>query len=224
MSWLARMEEACASFIERAFAKTFPSDLEPAHIARRLVATMEARSSQDDAGMTAPGRYVVRVHPTDFERLTEHRSYLEREWAALLTEMAGRVGIRFPGGEPSVTLERSAGGVVPGAMEIEAVPESAHTHKRFVLRMLKGVPPDAVFGLEETTSVGRSEDRTIFLVDPSVSRNHAVIAIEEGVPVVLDMGSRNGTFVNGDRVRSQALSAGDVVNFGNTQMRLESLE
>jgi len=224
VSWLARMEEACAAFIERAFAKTFPSDLEPAHIARRLVATMEARSSQEDGGMTAPGRYVVRVHPADFERLQEHRAYLEREWTALLSEMAGRVGIRFPGGEPSVTLERSAGGVVPGAMEIEAVPESAQKQPRYVLRMLKGVPPDGVFTLDETTSVGRSEDRTIFLVDPSVSRNHAVIAIEEGVPVVLDMGSRNGTFVNGDRVRSQSLSPGDLVNFGNTQMRLEAVE
>jgi FHA domain/Protein of unknown function (DUF3662) len=224
VSWLARMEEACAAFIERAFAKTFPSDLEPAHIARRLVATMEARSQQEERGMSAPGRYVVRVHASDFERLSEHRAYLEREWSALLADVAGRVGIRFPGGEPSVTLERSAGGVVPGAMEIEAVAEPAQSQPRYILRMIKGVPPDGVFALEETTSVGRNEDRTIFLVDPSVSRNHAVIAIEEGVPVLLDMGSRNGTFVNGDRVRSHPLAPGDVVNFGNTQMRLETVE
>lgn len=227
MSWLARIEGACAAFIERAFAKTFPSDLEPAQIARRLVATMEARTVQENGGMVAPSHYEVLVHPNDFERLSAHQAYLEREWAALLSEMAARVGIRFSATAPVVSLH-SAGDVVAGSMEIDAfavrAPETAPRPQRFLLRMVKGVPPDAVYEIDRPVSVGRSEERAIFLVDPSVSRNHAVVAVEEGVPVVLDMGSRNGTYVNGERVRSQTLSPGDVVHFGNTQMRLEAVE
>jgi len=229
VSWLARIEGACAAFIERAFAKTFPSDLEPAQIARRLVATMEARTVRENGGMIAPSHYEVLVHPNDFERLLPHQAYLEREWAALLADMASRVGIRFSTAEPVVTLH-SADEVVAGSMEIDAFAvasrgaDAAQPPRRFRLRMIKGVPPDAVFELDSPLSIGRSEDRAILLVDPSVSRNHAVVAVEEGVPVVLDMGSRNGTFVNGERVRSKALSPGDVVHFGNTQMRLEAVE
>ena len=48
MSFLAKIEHACAAFIERAFAKTFPGDLEPAQIARKLVSTMEAQTRSDE--------------------------------------------------------------------------------------------------------------------------------------------------------------------------------
>ena len=74
MSWFARIEEACAGFIERAFANMFPSDVEPAQIARKLVATMEARTqSADNGAMAAPSRYAVYVHPSDYQRLLPHR-------------------------------------------------------------------------------------------------------------------------------------------------------
>lgn len=56
MSFFAKLEHFCASLIERAFAKTFPSDLEPAQIARKLVATMEAQTRDDDGSLRAPGR------------------------------------------------------------------------------------------------------------------------------------------------------------------------
>ena len=55
VSFLAKIEQFCASFIERAFAKTFPSDLEPAQIARKLVSTMEAQTRDDEGRLRAPG-------------------------------------------------------------------------------------------------------------------------------------------------------------------------
>jgi hypothetical protein len=225
MSWLSRIEETCAAFIERAFAKTFPSDLEPAQIARKLVATMEARTMQDgERGMAAPNRYDVVVHEEDFERLAPHRGYLEREWATLLSDVAQRVGITFLGGKPVVSLHAGSG-IVAGAMEIEASSDETiaitHARRTYVLRMIKGVPADRSFTLRGTMSVGRNEDREIFLVDPSVSRTHAMIETEGGFPVVHDLASKNGTFVNGDRVTTKALSAGDTVAFGNTVMRVE---
>ncbi|HEY8297698.1 MAG TPA: FhaA domain-containing protein [Candidatus Baltobacteraceae bacterium] len=231
MSLFARIEEACAAFIERAFAKTFPSDLEPAQIARKLVATMETRTQNDDGRMSSPSHFTVLVHTSDFERLAPHREYLEREWAALLADVAGRVGITFGGVDPVVELDEQIG-IVAGSVEIEAwspeSPEPANangpSHNGFVLRMVKGVPPDAVYALKRTTRVGRSEDRDLFLVDPSVSRAHAIIETDAGWPVLHDLGSTNGTFVNGERISSQRLENGDVVAFGNTQLRFEALD
>lgn len=233
MSWFARIEQACAAFIERTFAKTFPSDLEPAQIARKLVATMEARTRGDDGHLLAPGSYVVFVHPDDFTRLAEHRAYLEREWAELLRDMAARVGVYFYDGGPKVAMEERPS-IPAGAVDVAvasdmtiAIPKDATlaaAPKRFHLRMINGVPAYGVYMVEGTVQVGRSEDSDVFLVDPSVSRNHAEVELDGDTPVVRDLTSTNGTFVNGERVQVRRLMPGDVLTFGNTQMRLESRE
>ncbi|MBV8374777.1 MAG: DUF3662 domain-containing protein, partial [Candidatus Eremiobacteraeota bacterium] len=75
MSFFERIEQACAAFIERTFAKTFPSDLEPTQIARKLAATMEARTRGNEGHRWAPGSYIVYVNPGDFARLAEHQPY-----------------------------------------------------------------------------------------------------------------------------------------------------
>jgi hypothetical protein len=232
MSLFARIEQACAAFIERAFAKTFPSDLEPAHVARKLVATMESRTRGDNGHLLAPGSYLVYMNPDDFARLSEHRVYLEREWAELLREMASRVGIYFFDGGPNVAMEAREGiprGAVDVAIASDVTIKVANVDappqpKRLQLRMLKGVPAYGVYPIDGHATVGRSEESEIFLVDPSVSRNHAALTIEADGALVEDLGSTNGTYLNGERVAKARLMPGDVLTFGNTQMRLEERE
>ena len=231
MSWFARIEQACAAFIERTFAKTFPSDLEPAQVARKLVSTMEARTRGEEGHLLAPGCYVVRVNPGDFDRLADHRAFLEREWAELLRDMAGRVGVYFFDGGPKVAMEPRES-VPIGAVDV-AVESDVTIHiadiptptraKRFHLRMVKGVPAYGVYFIDKVTRVGRSEDSDIFLVDPSVSRAHAIVEFDGDAPVVRDLSSTNGTFVNGERIANRRLMSGDLLTFGNTQMRLEAV-
>jgi hypothetical protein len=220
MSFLAKIEQACAQFIERAFAKTFPSDVEPAQIARKLVSTMEAQTRADDGRLSAPAGYAVYVSPEDFDRLAEHAEYLQRAWAELLHDLAAKVGVAFTGGEARVAMAPRAS-VPLGAVAIE-VEEAATRDTHFSLRMVKGVPPDRVYSIEGATRVGRGEESEIVLVDPSVSRAHALVEIDGAQPVVRDLGSTNGTFVNGRRVSVEALRDGDELLFGNTRMRFES--
>jgi hypothetical protein len=233
MSWFARIEQACAAFIERTFAKTFPSDLEPAQIARKLVSTMEARTRGDEGHLLAPGSYLVYVSPDDFARLSEHRAYLEREWAELLRDMAARVGVYFFDGGPNVEMVSRDGiptgmGDVAVASDVTiSIPASPAITppKRYHLRMLKGVPAYGVYFIDRNASIGRSEESDIFLVDPSVSRNHATLHIEGEAVMVEDLGSTNGTFVNGERIAgARRIVSGDALTFGNTQMRLEARE
>jgi pSer/pThr/pTyr-binding forkhead associated (FHA) protein len=75
--------------------------------------------------------------------------------------------------------------------------------------------------VEGPATIGRSEDCDIFLVDPSVSRTHAMLEIQGDALFVKDNGSTNGTFVNGERVEAGRVVSGDVIAFGNTEMRLE---
>ncbi|HLY01451.1 MAG TPA: FhaA domain-containing protein [Candidatus Cybelea sp.] len=220
MSFLEKIEQACAQFIERAFAKTFPSDVEPAQIARKLVSTMEAQTRADEGRLDAPAAYAVYVSPEDFERLAEHAEYLQRAWAELLHDLAAKVGVTFTGGEARVVMAPRAS-VPLGAVAIE-VEEAGSRDTQFSLRMVKGVPPDRVYFIEGATRVGRGEESEIALVDPSVSRAHAIVEIDGAQPVVRDLGSTNGTFVNGRRVSVEALRDGDELLFGNTRMRFES--
>jgi DNA-binding CsgD family transcriptional regulator len=76
----------------------------------------------------------------------------------------------------------------------------------------------------ERVTVGRSDGNTIVLADDSqVSRVHAVIDELGGSWSVRDVGSRNGTFVNGTRVSGEArLSAGDELRIGRTRIVLRA--
>lgn len=70
--------------------------------------------------------------------------------------------------------------------------------------------------------VGREAGKDIALIqDSTVSRKHATLALVGAGYVVYDEGSSNGTFVNGQRVTSQALAPGDIVQFGASKFRLE---
>lgn len=199
----------------------FPSDLEPAQIARKLVATMEARTQSVESTMIAPSRYVVYVNPVDYSRLAAHREYLESEWAALLADVARRVGIRFQAAAPVVEL-RERPGVVAGAIDIEIQNEETHnTAAEFTLRVVKGMPSGGTYRVRGEMRVGRTSQCDIFLVDPSVSRTHALLDVRDGNLIVRDAGSSNGTYVNGERVQLRALRAGDLIAFGKTEMRVE---
>lgn len=215
MSLLSRFEHACAAFIERAFARSFPSELAPAHVARKLVAVMEAHTRREGVRLVAPSSYGVSINREDFVRLQSEREYLEREWAELLRDLAARVGAVFAGGVPSVTMI-SSGSVPIGAAEIDVL-----THPRYHLRVTQGLPNGGLYRVEGELSIGRESGTTVTLADPSVSRHHASIALVKGVPILRDLDSRNGSFVNGERVKTRTLRDGDVLTFGSTQMRVE---
>ena len=73
------------------------------------------------------------------------------------------------------------------------------------------------------TSVGRA-GADVDLVDPDVSRTHATFHVVDSGVGVEDLGSRNGTYVNDERISGiTALSEGDRVRFGNTVWRLDAI-
>jgi sigma-B regulation protein RsbU (phosphoserine phosphatase) len=62
--------------------------------------------------------------------------------------------------------------------------------------------------------VGRKVDKDLVIADPRVSRDHAQIVSENGVFSVVDLGSKHGTFVNGERVERKTLERNDRLEFG----------
>ena len=69
------------------------------------------------------------------------------------------------------------------------------------------------------TQIGKGPRNDIVIADPAVSSAHATIRVEDGGYTISDMGSRNGTVVNGERVEgSRALKHGDVIGVGLSKL------
>ncbi|HMI85172.1 MAG TPA: FHA domain-containing protein [Polyangiaceae bacterium] len=68
--------------------------------------------------------------------------------------------------------------------------------------------------------VGRSSDLDMVLVEEMVSRKHARIAYENDAVVIEDLGSTNGTFVNGEKIKRAQLKEGDRVLIGTSILKV----
>lgn len=74
---------------------------------------------------------------------------------------------------------------------------------------------------KEKITLGRHETNDITLPEITVTGKHAVITINMDGISIEDLGSTNGTFVNGERIRKRRLSPGDIVNLGKVQLTLK---
>ena len=72
---------------------------------------------------------------------------------------------------------------------------------------------------ESSITIGRLGDNTVVLSDELASRHHCIIEPWQGGFRLRDLGSRNGTKLNENRVKTEALDNGDVVMIGTTELR-----
>ena len=77
---------------------------------------------------------------------------------------------------------------------------------------------------EKDVTIGRSLEVDLVLDDEKASRMHCVVRNEDGTWYIKDLQSKNGTFVNGLRVESKALSHGDRIRIGSTVAVFEEVE
>jgi two-component system, cell cycle response regulator len=97
-----------------------------------------------------------------------------------------------------------------------AEPGDAITRDRAYLIVLAGSNVGEMYKISDgELVVGRGRTCDVRLVDDGVSRKHATIRHVEGTLWVEDLGSRNGTFANGQRIRRHPLSDGDKLQIGH---------
>jgi hypothetical protein len=199
MNVFARIESVCARVVEDAFARVFPSALDPAQIGRRLVAI--AQSSAGDL-------FLVRVHPSDYARLAADRDFLEGRWSAMLRE-----ALPSERAAPRVVLDENPD-IVAGSLAIEPVTDDRPQSLAFA----RGDGGRTL--LADGLVVGRAENGALVLRDPRVSRRHARIVADGASWAIEDLGSANGTWIDGTRVARARLAAGQIVTLGDTLLRV----
>ncbi|HVM60440.1 MAG TPA: DUF4388 domain-containing protein [Verrucomicrobiae bacterium] len=96
---------------------------------------------------------------------------------------------------------------------------------QYVLRFVAGKDQGREFPLPQDLYIviGRVSDVDVLLLDEKVSRKHAKISTHGGKVMIEDLASRNGTFVNGARIRSTELKEGDHIVIGSSTIRLVSV-
>lgn len=94
--------------------------------------------------------------------------------------------------------------------------------KNYALKFISGKYQGGEFPLkaEKQVVIGRSSELDMVLVEDMVSRKHARIIFSSGVVTIEDLGSTNGTFVNGEKVRQASLKEGDRILIGTSILKL----
>jgi hypothetical protein len=96
----------------------------------------------------------------------------------------------------------------------------------YALRFISGKYQGGEFPLraDREITIGRASELDMVLIEDMVSRRHAKIQTTEGSVVISDIGSTNGTFVNGEKIKRATLKEGDRVLIGTSIIKLVSID
>ncbi len=219
MSILSDFEDRIASAIEGVFAGAFRSPVQPAEIAKELARTMDDARLVGVGSIYVPASYTVLLSPDDARSFGSLVPTLEGELATYLTGHARERGYRLDG-RVRVTFATDDG-LRLGRFRIRA-DEAAQRRSDIAaptLATVSVVGGDHDYALDgEQVVIGRLAHCQIPLADANVSRRHAaLIRLEDGW-AIQDLGSTNGTRVNGKPVTRARLHDGDIIEVGLTQL------
>jgi hypothetical protein len=208
--------------VRGAFAKAFPSEVQPVEIAAAIQTEMEENALTLAGGTTvAPNTFLVEISPHDAKRLLAHKEVLrinlkdfatitakDNEWTlldAVDIELAEDADLAL--GIFRVTADRSS-----GIRQSEPLPSY----------QLDNPPTLLINGTSYPLSMpivvlGRGADADIRINDPAVSRQHLRITYGQGAAFE-DLETRNGTTLNGETTKAASLKDGDTLLIGSTSI------
>ena len=214
---LQQFEQRLERLVEGTLAKPFRNNLQPIEIGRRLTREMDLHRRVGVHGLIAPNVFAVTLAPADVERFSNFIDALSRELADAAREHAQIENYTFVG-PVDVQIyegpELKAGRFTITAEVVEG-PEG--------LAFAELVLPDGerISVGTDPVVIGRLPECTVVLGDTNVSRRHAEVRRTGDGVVVTDLGSTNGTRVNGVAVREQYLASGDEITVGSTPIVFE---
>ncbi len=238
------------AFLERLFespAGRLGARLQPVSLAKKLERAMDTNKSFRDEGVIVPNEYLVHLSPVDFARFASYRGSLEDDLGHELMARARRehytlvarprVSIVSDDGVPRGDVRVAANVVDDSGERLRQHEAFASTDTRVFTRPESPAPESALrayllvstdgsapvqFDLGDALiSVGRASDNDVIVDDPMVSRHHCQLKLQHGAYSFADLGSRNGSFVNGQPVTEVALGPGDRIRIGETEIEFQ---
>ena len=217
---LQSFEHGLERMVAGVFTRGSRSSIRPVELGRRLLREIDDHRSVDVRGRRiVPNVFAFHLSGKD------HAAFADID-EALVTEL----------GETAREYARAEGYHFMGPVEIELTVDNALKPGRFTIahRMKEGgggagagslVLPsgERVTVGQRTVTIGRVAECTIPVNDPNVSRQHCAVRAAGSGYVVVDLGSTNGTKVNGVRIEGEhSLDDSDIISVGGLHLRFEA--
>lgn len=214
---LRRFERRLENLVEGTFARVFKSGLSPLEIGRRIVREADANQTVAvDGALAVPNHYWVYLASADHQRFAEVETPLTNELIEAARTHIADEQYRVLG-PVSVTLVEAAD-YPEGTLQVQAQWREGLTQPTTASLVLES---GERFPVGNPFTVGRLPGGSLVLSDENVSRSHAVIELSAGGWTLRDLGSTNGTTVNGAAIGESQLQHGDQIVFGATSAMFE---
>lgn len=248
MGILSRVESFLERFLE-APAGRLGASIQPVSLAKRIERAMDTNKTYGEAGVIVPNHYDLHLHPGDFAAFASYRSALEDDLAHGVLARArherytlvARPRVRIVSDDSVRRGEiRVAANVVDerGDRMREATPMPASNdtmifdtpgaagtpdsaRRAYLLVSTRGSRPVQFDLGGALIGIGRASDNDVIVDDPMVSRHHCQLKLQHGAYSFTDLGSRNGSTVNGQPVTQVALGPGDIIRIGDTEIEFQ---
>jgi hypothetical protein len=239
MPLLRSIERRIETIFEGAFGRAFRAHVQPVELARKLAKEMDDHRTASVTRVYVPNEYTVYLSPEDHDQFSSYEEALCKELQEYLSEHAQRERYVLPSAphvviETDEDLEIGVFGIatkMARAAQNVPIPEPAPAPSLETAAFSPDLPiesaaasyalvyPGGRFPLRgDLIALGRARECEIHLSDPNVSRRHAEIRSDGGFYAIDDLGSTNGTELNGQRIKHARLSDGDVIAIGQTEL------
>jgi hypothetical protein len=208
---LDSFEKGLERAVNGAFAKTFKSGLQPLEITAALRRELDTKAAVVDRDrILVPNRFTARMSEPDYERMTGLGETLKDELIQATQRHATAQGYQFPGGI-SIAFRRD-----PSLPEGVLALDSESVKGTVAWNAVLDIGGKRHRLTKPRTVIGRGSDADITVDDTGISRKHVEISWDGSRGQVTDLGSTNGSKLNGERVNRAALAPDSVIQIGRT--------
>jgi hypothetical protein len=212
---LQQFERRLERVVEGVFARAFRSGLQPVEIGRRLTREMDLQRTLAPRGTLTPNHFVITLSPEDADRFAPIEDELVTELVSVARDHAAREDYVFIG--PVVVELEVDEHLVEGTLDLASEMTRTGGGATVVLGDGRRIPLGG-----NPLVIGRLPECDVVLADGNVSRRHAEIRPHGDGWVLADLGSTNGTRLNGFRLTApRELRSGDEIAVGNSLLHFE---
>ena len=220
MPILRDFERRLGGLVEGLFSKAFRSGVQPVEIAKRIMREMETGKSVGVSEVWAPNHFALSLSQEDAARYEQAEDAIVSELRRVIRETAAEHGWGLVG-PPDVTFavdpDLKRGDLVCVATLVEGEDEERAGARAVVVIHEDGGERTVALSADSVT-IGRLAECDVVLTDKGASRKHAQLKQRNGTWTVTDLGSTNGTRLNGQTIQSRELSDGDKITIGTTML------
>lgn len=224
---LQGIERRLEQLVEGSFARVFRTHVRPVELGRRLVREMDLGTTVGVKGeRVAPNAHEFFVAPDDYARLVPFGESLVTELSEMVEQYARDERLILKG--PAMVEILADEKLRTGRFRVESQIRPGHRETTPDGWLILGNGSTVALRHADPIVIGRSNECDVVLSDPNASREHAEIRVFNGRATVLDLGSLNGTKLNGRGVPADSLglplSDGDRIQISATTMIFTTVE